>query len=174
MGYEEIEMDVPTTGLSMAATVAEEESEDVEKLFAGISEVEVETPSEDLEELRLENLKRKYQNAIGTLPYGIPSHELEDWDWVELAAALATGEKKTLPDGLEATEIDGRWYYSDPDDTGTFLKEHGAKPKEEPKPKPKEEPSADNAKLMAKLEERFIMGEISEETYERLRKKYEG
>jgi uncharacterized membrane protein len=31
----------------------------------------------------------------------------------------------------------------------------------------------DRATLLAKLEERFIMGEISEKAYEALRKKYE-
>ncbi len=30
------------------------------------------------------------------------------------------------------------------------------------------------AVLLAKLEERFVLGEISEETYNKLRKKYEG
>ncbi|MCK4969060.1 MAG: hypothetical protein KAS77_00980, partial [Thermoplasmata archaeon] len=99
--------------------------------------------------------------------------ELADRDWVDLADALATGEKKTVDGGLEVTDIDGRWYYSDPDDTGTFLKEHEAEPKEEPAAD-KEEPPADKAKLLAMLEERFIMGEISEDTYKELKKKYGG
>jgi len=53
----------------------------------------------------VENLKRKYQTAIGRLPYGIPSAELKDRDWNELASALATGQKRTLPDGREVTAI---------------------------------------------------------------------
>jgi hypothetical protein len=124
---------------------------------------------EEAEQLRVDNLKRKYQNAIGRLPYGIPSEELRDWDWVELAAALAVGEKKMTPDGRETTEIDGRWYFSDSNDTGSFLKEHGAKPKEKKKAAVK----MDKTELMAKLEERFILGEISEDTYNKLREKYE-
>jgi len=120
--------------------------------------------------MRLENLKRKYQNAIGRLPYGIPSKELAGKDWVELAHMLSTGETKTVEGGKEVTNIGGRWYFSDHDDTGTFLKEHGAK-KEERRPKA---PSSDKEKLLAKLEERFILGEISEDTYRELKEKYEG
>jgi hypothetical protein len=123
--------------------------------------------------MRVDNLKRKYANAIGRMPYGIPSAELKSKDWNELAAALATGQKRTLPDGREVTAIDGRWYYSDPGDSSTFLKEHGAKPKAEPK-KAATVPAMDRATILAKLEERLAMGEISEETYNKLREKYEG
>jgi hypothetical protein len=106
------------------------------------------------------------------MPYGIPSAELKSRDWNDLAAALATGQKKTLPDGREVTSINGRWYYSDPADSSSFLKEHGAKPKAEAK-KPASAPAMDRATILAKLEERLAMGEISEETYNTLRKKYE-
>ena len=118
--------------------------------------------------MRIENEKRHYQNAIGRLPYGIPSKELADKDWVELAGCLATCEKRTVEGGKEVAQIDGRWYYSDREDTGTFLKEHGKK-KEERAPKA---PSSDKDKLLAKLEERFILGEITEETYKELKEKY--
>ena len=92
---------------------------------------------------------------------------------MDLAAALATGEKKTLPDGSETTEIDGRWYYSDPGDTRTFLKEHGEMPKKkEPERKEKKAPAPDKKKLLDKLEERFILGEITEEAYNELKEKY--
>jgi uncharacterized membrane protein len=165
---------IPSTTLTMEASKTETASEDVSKLWEGISGAE-ETSEEEKEALRLDNLKRKYQNAIGRLPYGIPSKELDSWEWIDLASALAAGEKKTLPDGRETTEIESRWYYSDPDDSSTFLKEHGAKPKkEEPKKEEVAEPSADKTKLLAKLEERFIMGEISEDSYNELKKKYRG
>ena len=147
----------------------------VQALFDDMETEEPAVDEAELEEMRLDNLKRMYQNAIGRLPYGIPSEKLKDMDWVKLAAALATGEKKTLPDGMEITEIDGRWYYSDDKDSSTFLKEHGVKPKvEEPKKKEVVEPAPDKKKLLAKLEERFIMGEISEEVYNELKKKYGG
>ncbi len=95
----------------------------------------------------------------------------------ELASALATGQKRTLPDGREVTESGGKWYYSDPGDSSSFLKEHGAKPKMEVRrPAPAAAaaaPTMSRAELMAKLEERLILGEISEETYRDLKRKYE-
>jgi hypothetical protein len=171
--YEEIEVEtdaVPSTQLSMEVKVTEAASEETQKLFAGISDLGTEESEEEKEALRIENLKRTYQNAIGRLPYGIPSAELQDWDWVDLAAALATGEKRPSHEGQETTQIDDRWYYSDVKDTGTFLKEHGAKPKKEERKEVA--PPADKEKLLAKLEERFILGEISEEAYNGLKKKY--
>jgi hypothetical protein len=132
---------------------------------------DVEMSEEDVEALRVEDMKRTYQNAIGHLPYGVPSKELAHRDWVDLANALVVGEKSTLPDGLVTTNIDGRWYYSDPDDTGTFLKEHVAEPKVPTKDTPA---ISDVEQLLAKLEERFIMGEISEEAYNALKRKYGG
>ena len=162
----------PTAALSMQASVTAGPSAEVAHLFAGVSDAKEAVQSEEeMERLRVENLKRKYQNAIGRLPYGIPSKELAGRDWVSLASSLATGEKKTVEGGREVTNIDGRWYYSDHEDTGTFLKEHGAK--KEP-PKRKAEPAADKDKLLAKLEERFILGEISEESYKELKEKLKG
>jgi hypothetical protein len=109
------------------------------------------------------------------MPYGIPAPELRNMDWNDLAALLATGQKRTLPDGHETTMVKGKWYYSDPGDTGTFLKEHGAKPKSEPRraAAAAPAPAMDRAALLAKLEERFILGEISEEMYKELRRKYQ-
>ncbi|MCK5253408.1 MAG: hypothetical protein KAQ96_10675, partial [Thermoplasmata archaeon] len=173
-GLEEIDMGVTEDALSMNARVTEEDSDDVAKLFSGVSGAETEGSAEEKESMRLENEKRQYQNAIGRLPYGIPSKELAEMDWVDLANCLATGEKRTVEGDREVTRIDGRWYYSDPEDSSTFLKEHGAKPKEVPRKVPEAGPTVDREKLMAKLEERFIMGEISEDTYKQLMKKYGG
>ena len=118
---------------------------------------------EDREALKLDNLKRKYHNAIGRLPYGIPSSELKDMEWIELASALTTGPKKTVGEGREVTEIHGRWYYSDMEDTSSFLKEHGARFGEK---ESKSSVHTDKETLLATLEERFILGEITEETYD--------
>ncbi len=166
--YEEIDLGVQEGALSMEAKVTEEASDDVKALFSGVGASEAGRSEEEKEAMRIENMKRQYQNAIGRLPYGIPSKELADMDWVELASALATGEKKSVEGGKEVTQIDGHWFYSDHEDTGTFLKEHGKK-KEERKARA---PSSDKEKLLAKLEERFILGEISEETYKELKRKY--
>jgi hypothetical protein len=149
---EKIEVDstaMPQMSLSIEAKKTEAASAQTMALFADKGE-EPAISEEEAEALRVDNLKRKYQNAIGRLPYGIPSEELRDWDRVELAGALATGEKKMTHDGRETTEIDGRWYFSDSNDTGSFLKEHGAKAE----PKKKAEVTTDKTALLAKLEER--------------------
>jgi uncharacterized membrane protein len=168
--------------LSIKPRETEAASHDTMQLFKGTGAAGAAVSAEEQERRRVENLKRKYQTAIGRLPYGIPTDALKGKDWNELATALATGQKRTLADGREVTAIGGRWYYSDPGDSSTFLKEHGARPKEEAKkaaPAPagaaeaSAAPSLDRATLLAKLEERFIMGEISEKAYEALRKKYE-
>ncbi len=169
---EDIDMGASAGRLSMEARVTERDSGEVERLWDHISEAETERTAEERETLRIEDLKRKYQNAIGTLPYGVPSKELADCDWMDLAAALATGKKKTVEGDREVTMIDGKWYYSDYRDSSTFLKEHGARPKEAPRKADEALATVDQAKLMAKLEERFIMGEISEDTYKQLMKKY--
>jgi len=146
-------------------------SEDVAKLWDEVPE-ETEVTAEDREALLLDDLKRRYQNAIGRLPYGIPSKELAAMDWVDLSAALATGEKRMSPEGGELTQVGGRWYHSDVKDSGTFLKEHGAQKRAEPKVEDIE--LTDRDQLLATLEERFIMGEISEESYLELKRKYGG
>ena len=161
---------VPQMTLTMATKKTEAASNETMALFADQAEEKPAMSEEEQEQLRVDNLKRKYQNAIGRLPYGIPSKELRDRDWVELATTLATGEKRMTPEGRETTEVDSRWYFSDTNDTGSFLKEHGA-PKERPKKK-EVEVTTDREKLLAKLEERFILGEISEEAYNKLVEKY--
>jgi uncharacterized membrane protein len=137
--------------------------------WVGVEGPQKEVPEEDPEARRVEDLKRTYQNAIGRLPFGVPSRELASWDWVDLTNALVTGEKRTLEGGVQVTAIDGRWYYSDPEDTDTFLKEHGTGAD---KGSTDGAGPVDKADLLARLEERFIRGEISEETYLELLRKY--
>jgi hypothetical protein len=168
-GIEVASASVPEVELSMEAKVSKKASSDVAKLWKDIDENGKSVVEEDREALKLDNLKRKYHNAIGRLPYGIPSSELKDMEWIELASALATGPKKTVKEGREVTEIDGRWYYSDMEDTGSFLKEHGAKSDGRESKSPVH---MDKESLLATLEERFILGEITEETYKELKEKY--
>jgi hypothetical protein len=168
-GIEVASAGVAEAQLSMEATVTDAAPAEIEALFADIDTNGYTNGytngDDDAEQLKLDNLKRKYANTIGQLPYGIPSPALKDRDWNELAAALATGEKRQVEGDREVTLIEGHWYYSDMDDPSSFLKEHGAKPKAEAKASAKTD-------LLAKLEERFIMGEISEETYRELKEKY--
>jgi hypothetical protein len=172
-GQEELGTATPPTQPSIEPAATETPSEDIASQWEDMTEV-AEVPEVDPEELRISNLKRKYQNAIGHLPYGIPSPELKGRDWVSLAAALATGKKRTTPEGHELTEIDGRWYHSDPEDSGTFLKEHGARRTVDDGRSAKVEVTTDREQLLSKLEERMIMGEISEESYKDLKRKLGG
>ena len=169
-GIEVASTGVAEAQLSMEASVTQVAPAEVEALFADIDTNGYTNGNghtdEEAEQLKMDNMKRKYANTIGQLPYGIPSPDLKDRDWNDLAAALATGEKKTVDDGNEATLIDGKWYYSDMDDPSKFLKEHGAKPK----PTPVAVTATDD--LLAKLEERFILGEITEDSYKELKEKY--
>jgi hypothetical protein len=167
-GIEIASASVAETQLRMQAQVTREAPSEVQALFADIEKNGFHASEEDAEQLRIDNLKRKYHNTIGQLPYGIPSKELADRDWNDLAAVLATGEKRTVEGDREVTAIDGRWYYSDMDDPANFLKEHGAKPKAA-----KASATPDRDALLARLEERFILGEISEESYKELRGKYD-
>jgi hypothetical protein len=162
---------VPEQTLAVQPKETEAPSADVQKLFKEMETKEPQVSAAEAEAFHLESLKRKYQTAIGRLPYGIPAAELKDKEWTWLAAALATGQKKDTPDGREVTLIEGRWYYSDVKDASSFLTEHGARPKVEVKKTTV--PTMDRATILAKLEERLAMGEISEETYNKLRKKYE-
>jgi uncharacterized membrane protein len=163
--------------LTIKPQETEAASKETEQLFKDMGRTETAVSAEEQEKMRVDNLKRKYANAIGRMPYGIPSAELKNKDWNELASLLATGQKKTLPDGKEITAISGLWYYSDPGDSSSFLKEHGAKPKAAPRrAAPATEaaaPAMDRATLLSKLEERFILGEISEESYKELKRKFE-
>jgi hypothetical protein len=160
--------------LSMKPKETEAASKDTELLFKDVARAEVVVSAEDQEKMRVDNLKRKYATAIGRMPYGIPAPDLKEMDWNDLAALLATGQKRTLPDGHETTMVKGKWYYSDPGDSSSFLKEHGARPKAGPgRAAVAPAPTMDRAALLAKLEERFILGEISEEAYKGLKGKYE-
>jgi uncharacterized membrane protein len=164
-----IPMAVSPSPSTVEPPVAGAPPEDAARLWAEAPGEAAEVTAEDREALRLDDLKRRYHNAIGRLPYGIPSKELATMDWVELAAALATGERMTAPEGGELTRVGGRWYHSDVEDSGTFLREHGARKAEE-----NDIEITDRDQLLATLEERFIMGQISEGSYRELKRKYGG
>ena len=166
-GIEVASATVADTQLNMQAQVTQQAPAEVQALFADIEKNGFHASEEDAEQLRIDNLKRQYHNTIGQLPYGIPAKELKDRDWNDMAAVLATGEKKTVEGDREVTNIDGRWYYSDMGDPSHFLKEHGAKPKGR-----STKVQTETEALLAKLEERFILGDISEDSYTELKEKY--
>ena len=93
----------------------------------GVTGVAVDTASlaeADPEQLRLDQLKREYQAAISSLPFGVPSSDLAGMDWYELAGAMAIGEHKVLADGQKVVKIGDHWYYSNTEDMSNFLKRY--------------------------------------------------
>jgi len=129
-------------------------------------------PQEELEEVDLPSAEtmadreharqiREVMKALTQLPRGLPIY-LSNKEMSQLASEITDGPKRTAPDGSQLVEIDGTWYNADHTATGRFLQVW------------KEEVSEDDdAKRVEQLEARLLEGKISEETYERLRKKYE-
>jgi hypothetical protein len=109
---------------------------------------------------------RDVMEALTQLPRGLPV-SLIDYELTALALKIVDGPKKKLPDGTTLVEIDGKWYTADHTRTSTFLQLHH---------EPSESPglaTVDRVKKLEQLEARLLEGKISEETYDRLRKKYE-
>jgi hypothetical protein len=111
---------------------------------------------------------REVMKILTQLPRGLPT-ALWGREMAELARDIVDGETKTVEDGTPLALINGRWYIVDVENVGTFLREW----KDEKKGAP-ELDGDERAKKLAQLEELLLEGKISEETYERLRKKYEG
>lgn len=123
-------------------------------------------------------------NTILRIPGGL-NRRLMGYDMWALAEKIVDGERSTAPNGRPVVTIDGRRYYSDPDDLSTFLSEvdddgaedEGPRTKKKPSKKAKKDeagPSDEEKRqqMLDKLDQRLIDGDISEGTYERLRKKY--
>jgi hypothetical protein len=133
-------------------------------------------------------------NTMLKIPGGLNRH-LMGYDMWDLAEMIVDGEVSLAPNGKPTVTIGGRRYYSDPDDLRTFLTEVDGGEEEEEEPPvargKKKRRTAEATKAGAgaeaevseeekrrqtleKLDQRLIDGDISEETYERLRKKYGG
>ena len=109
---------------------------------------------------------REVGKALTQLPRGLPT-TLSSKDLSQLAREIVDGPKRTAPDGTPLVQVDGRWFSADHTNVGTFLQEH----REDAGPGVA---VSERAKRLEQLETRLLEGKISEETYERLRKKYEG
>jgi len=109
---------------------------------------------------------REVMKVLTQLPRGLPT-SLGSWDLTSLASAIVDGERKTAPDGTELVKISNKWYDADYKNPGTFLKERKEGPDRET------DPGIDKARKLDLLEERLMEGKISEETYNKLRIKYE-
>ena len=108
--------------------------------------------------------------TLTQLPRGLPT-ALWGKDINALAREIVDGPKKEAPDGTPLVKVGGKWYVANIANVGTFLGEW----KDEPS-----RPSVDHdlteekrKEKLDKLEDALLEGKISEETYQRLRKKYE-
>jgi len=114
---------------------------------------------------------REVMQALTQLPRGLPT-ALWNWDMGDLAKTLVDGESQTTPDGTKVVRIEGIWYNADHTRAGSFLTKWDEPTSSEPEAKgPVDED--DRARKLEQLEGRLLEGAISEETYNRLRKKYE-
>ena len=111
---------------------------------------------------------RDVMRLLTQLPRGLPT-ELWNMDMSLLAKEIVDGPKRTAPDGTPLVKIKRTWYSADRTSVGNFLREH-----HDQGPGATAAPSRDAATKLEQLEERLLDGKISEETYERLRKKYGG
>jgi hypothetical protein len=122
---------------------------------------------EDLIERAHAELVREVMKALTQQPRGLPT-TLWGKDMAVLAREIVDGPRKSAPDGTMLVEVDGKWYQADHNKPGTFLVEW-----EEDEAEPVDAATGRERRLQ-QLEDRLIEGKISEETYERLRKKYKG
>jgi len=66
---------------------------------------------------------RRVRERLAFLPGGVPA-SLWNHNTDSLAKAIVDGEKRKTPTGVELVLIDGNWYYNDPGDFLTYLKEY--------------------------------------------------
>ena len=74
------------------------------------------------EDERASSLARVKQ-TLEFLPGGVPQG-LWNYNSDQLAELIVDGEKRFAPSGMQLVKIDGRWYYNDPGDLVTYLKEY--------------------------------------------------
>jgi hypothetical protein len=110
---------------------------------------------------------REVMKALTNIPRGLPS-SLWNWSISDLAKAVVDGTKRTAPDGTPLVEINNSWYIVDASNAGTYMNEW-----KDEEPTVKGRTKEEREEMLVKLEDRLVEGKISEETYERLRKKYE-
>jgi hypothetical protein len=65
----------------------------------------------------------RVREQLSFLPNGVPN-SLWSYNKDALAEAIVDGEKRRTPTGVPLVKIGGVWYYNDPGDFLTFLKEY--------------------------------------------------
>jgi hypothetical protein len=113
---------------------------------------------------------REVMKILTQLPRGLPT-ALWGMDINALAREIVDGPKKVAPDGAPLVQVGGKWYVADVANVGTFLNEV----KDEPSRSPVDHDLTEDERKekLNKLEDALLEGKISEETYQRLQKKYE-
>jgi regulator of protease activity HflC (stomatin/prohibitin superfamily) len=66
---------------------------------------------------------RRAREALELLPLGLPE-SLWGMNLEELAEAIVEGEERKSRTGMPLVKVRGRWYYNDPRDMSTFMKEY--------------------------------------------------
>ena len=65
----------------------------------------------------------RVKEQLGFLPGGVPN-SLWGYNRDDLAEAIVDGEKRRSAAGVPLVKIGDRWYYNDPGDFLTFMKEY--------------------------------------------------
>ena len=65
----------------------------------------------------------RVRKQLEFLPGGVPN-SLWGYTRDTLAEAIVDGEKRRSPTGVPLVRMDGRWYYNDPGDLLTYMKEY--------------------------------------------------
>ncbi|NIP35683.1 MAG: hypothetical protein GWN18_04265 [Thermoplasmata archaeon] len=65
----------------------------------------------------------RVREQLSFLPGGVPG-SLWSYNKDTLAEAIVDGEKRRSPAGVPLVKLGDRWYYNDPGDLLTFLKEY--------------------------------------------------
>lgn len=74
------------------------------------------------DEARSAELER-VREALRFLPQGVPP-SLWNYNLERLAEAIVDGEKRTTTTGMPLVRIGDTWYYNDPGDLVTFMREY--------------------------------------------------
>jgi hypothetical protein len=111
---------------------------------------------------------REVMKVLTQLPRGMPT-SLWGKDMATLAREIVDGPRKSTPDEEMLVKVDGKWYYADHNKIGTFLMEW----KEEKEAEASKVSEDESATKFDMLETALLKGNISEETYKELKKKYE-
>ena len=136
-------------------------------------EMAAELTPEELASRKHSNEVQQVMRSLTQLPHGIPT-VLWGKDLSLLAKEVVDGPRREGPDGTQLVEIDGLWYNADHTNIPTFLREHKEQADDEaPGEAPEELSDALREKKLEKLENALLEGNITEEMYQRLVKKYE-